>query len=67
MDARIPILTLVEVESAPTAMFNYQDNIGVVDFSNSSSNANSFEWDFGDNTGSTESDPSHTVRSKWNV
>ena len=54
-------ITLLEVESPPSAFFDYQANINVVDFNNlSSSNANSFQWDYGDNSGSSVSDSTHT-------
>lgn len=51
----------ITVEPAPTALFDFTVSSDTVDFNNlSSSNAISFEWDFGDNSGSTEINPSHT-------
>ena len=48
---------------APTARFNYTvdaDNGLLVDFTNSSLNADTYSWDFGDGESSTEASPSHT-------
>lgn len=51
-------------EPVPAAEFSYQGNNGFkvpcnVIFTNLSTNAFSCEWDFGDNSSSTEKDPSH--------
>ena len=44
----------------PTAGFTYQVNSGSsVDFTNSSTSATSYAWDFGDGETSAESDPQH--------
>ena len=48
---------------APTARFNYTvdaDNGLLVNFTNSSLNADTHSWDFGDGESSTETSPSHT-------
>lgn len=52
-------------EPVPTASFSYQGNNNFkvpcnVIFTNLSTNAYSYEWDFGDNSSSTDKDPSHT-------
>lgn len=52
-------------EPIPTAEFSYQgdNNFRIpcnVIFTNLSTNAFSYEWDFGDNSTSTNKDPSHT-------
>lgn len=47
------------VLSTPVAQFDYSVNANEVDFNNLSLNANSYEWDFGDNSGSSQSDPNH--------
>ncbi len=50
------------VEPHPNAQFDYSVNGTTVDFTNlSSSNANNFEWNFGDNSPeSSEENPTHT-------
>jgi PKD repeat protein len=52
-------------EPVPTAGFSYQANNNFkipcnVIFTNLSTNAFSYDWDFGDNHSSTAKDPSHT-------
>lgn len=47
-------------QSAPVAGFTFTANELTVTFSNTSTNATSFNWDFGDGNSSTESDPTHT-------
>jgi len=49
------------VEDLPTANFESNEgaDIGVIDFDNTSTGANSYEWDFGDGEMSTEENPSH--------
>ena len=50
----------LNVESIPTAQFDFVANGGDVDFNNLSSfNSMSYLWDFGDNSMSDEVDPSH--------
>lgn len=43
----------------PDLSFNATDNNGLVSFTNYSKNADTFLWDFGDGTTSTDSDPEH--------
>ncbi len=51
---------LVSVLPEPIADFNFQITGNQVIFTNLSSNATAFNWDFGDNSISTESNPQHT-------
>lgn len=48
--------------TTPTAQFSYSNNTGqlTVTFTNTSINATSYEWDFGDGTSSTVKSPVHT-------
>jgi hypothetical protein len=51
----------ITVNPAPTASFNYGANGATVSFTNSSTNATTYSWDFGDGSAlSTEANPSHT-------
>jgi PKD repeat protein len=50
----------IQVNSQPAADFNFSANGLTVDFSNTSSGATSYLWDFGDGTTSVEADPQHT-------
>ncbi|MCB0707677.1 MAG: PKD domain-containing protein [Saprospiraceae bacterium] len=51
----------IEVLDVPTASFNQIQNGATVDFTNTSTGANSYSWDFGDGVGSSiETDPSYT-------
>jgi PKD repeat protein len=50
----------ITVTSVPAAGFSYSGNEYSVDFSNSSTNATSYLWDFGDGNTSIENNPSHT-------
>ena len=47
----------VEVRALPTAGFNFVVNDLEVSFSNTSSNADTYSWDFGDGTTSTDENP----------
>lgn len=47
----------------PVANFSYGMNPGGVFFSNMSTHADSYIWDFGDGSGSTQTDPLHTYSS----
>ncbi len=49
--------------SAPRADFNFSRDQLSVSFASTSTNAASYQWDFGDGGTSTESDPSHTYGS----
>ncbi len=51
----------IVVNPEPVASFNYSANGSTVVFSNSSINATSYSWNFGDNSGlSTATNPTHT-------
>ncbi|MCB0640690.1 MAG: PKD domain-containing protein, partial [Phaeodactylibacter sp.] len=50
----------IVVDDVPTAGFTESINGNMVDFTNTSTNATSYSWDFGDTTTSTETDPSHS-------
>ncbi len=48
-------------EVSPEASFQYKpDTSMTIKFNNTSKNANSYKWDFGDGTSSTETSPTHT-------
>lgn len=55
-DPRVDSLVVVE---DPMADFDLTDDGLSVQFTSSSSNAENFEWDFGDGSSSTEENPSH--------
>lgn len=50
----------------PTADFSYEIDGMEVTFTNNSTNAASYAWDFGDNNSSTEKDPVHTYTEAGN-
>ncbi|MBK8554891.1 MAG: PKD domain-containing protein [Lewinellaceae bacterium] len=50
----------INVGTVPSSGFSSAINGAVVDFSNSSTGANSYTWDFGDTGSSTATNPSHT-------
>ena len=50
----------IEVFESPIPSFTYLDNNGELTFTNTSINANSYLWDFGDGNTSTEENPIHT-------
>lgn len=50
-------ITLIDV---PTTSFIYSENGNLIDFNNTSSNADTFLWTFGDGETSTDESPSHT-------
>ncbi len=52
-------ITIV-VDPLPVAGFTYIDNNLIVDFTNTSMYATSYNWDFGDSNTSTDTDPTHT-------
>lgn len=52
----------VVVEMVPTATFTSSVNFNVVTFTNTSTNATSYLWNFGDGTTSTEANPVHTYQ-----
>jgi len=51
---------LIVVNDVPTAGFTSSTDLLEVTFTNTSSNATSYEWDFGDSQNSTEENPVHT-------
>ncbi len=52
---------LITVEGAPSASFSYVlSGLTVMFFNTTTGNATSYQWDFGDGTFSTQSDPVHT-------
>ena len=51
---------IITVNDLPSAGFSESVNGNTVDFTNQSTNATSYLWDFGDGTTSTETDPSYT-------
>jgi serine protease len=51
----------ISCQKAGIASFNYSQNgAGTVYFTNTSSNASSYEWNFGDGASSTSTSPTHT-------
>lgn len=57
-----------EPEDQPVALFSFSQNELTVTFTNSSQNAQSYVWNFGDGQTSKEKNPVHTyVRSEERV
>lgn len=56
----VEIAGYIHVNSGPAAGFNFSANGLTVDFTNASSGATGYFWDFGDGNTSAESDPQHT-------
>ncbi len=52
--------------SLPNAGYTYNNNVLTVDFSNNSTGASSFSWDFGDGNISTQMNPTHTYGANGN-
>lgn len=50
---------MITVNTSPTAEFTFDGTNYTVNFNNSSLNANSYLWDFGDGESSTQNNPSH--------
>lgn len=50
----------IQVLAAPTGSFTYTKNGNVVDFIQTTTNVDTFRWEFGDGTFSTDVNPSHT-------
>ena len=57
------ITDYITVDPNATASFNSTINGNTVDFTNTSSNATSYSWDFGDGNSSTATSPTHTYSS----
>lgn len=53
----------IVVDSIPTAGFTYEINNLTVQFTNTSTNATDYLWDFGDGETSTDENPEHTYSS----
>ena len=49
----------ITVNPLPVADFTYTQDGAVINFTNASTNADSYAWDYGDNNSSTEESPSH--------
>ena len=49
----------ITVNAPPTAAFTSSVNNLIVDFTNQSTNANAYEWDFGDGNTSMDENPQH--------
>jgi hypothetical protein len=49
----------ISVNPAPVASFNYSTNIGMVTFTNTSTEAVNYTWNFGDNSFSNSTNPTH--------
>ena len=62
-------VTVTPLPMAEFAAYVVPDSSGRVDFTNASSNATSYVWDFGDGNSSVLSDPSHTyaINGNFNV
>lgn len=56
----VSITKQVEIKAKPVANFTYTVDGTTVTFTNTSSNATSFVWDFGDGQSSFDEDPVHT-------
>jgi PKD repeat protein len=66
LSAAILFLGIFSTSCQKTADANFrytQNGLGTVDFTNTSSNASSYTWNFGDGTSSTETSPTHTYGS----
>ncbi|MBN8676879.1 MAG: PKD domain-containing protein [Chitinophagales bacterium] len=50
----------ITVQTTPTAGFTFNSVANTVSFTNSSQNATSYSWNFGDNSSSNEQNPTHT-------
>ncbi len=55
----ITFTDLITISDVPLSSFNHQSNLLEVDFINTSSDTDSFEWDFGDGMMSSDPDPTH--------
>ncbi|MEO1410224.1 MAG: PKD domain-containing protein, partial [Bacteroidota bacterium] len=56
----LSLAAYVTVDDLPSVGFSSSVNGTMVDFTNNSTNATTFNWDFGDGNGSTDANPTHT-------
>lgn len=56
----LTVPAIVEVEDVPTPGFTVDLDGGLATFTNTSINADSYEWNFGDNSSSVNPNPTHT-------
>jgi len=59
-DYMIDLTNAVIVLDVPSGGFSFDEDMTTITFNNSTSNATSFEWDFGDGNTSTDENPVHT-------
>ncbi|MBK8721166.1 MAG: PKD domain-containing protein [Saprospiraceae bacterium] len=59
----IVITKSLTIKPSPVSSFSNLNNGNTVDFTNTSTNANSYLWEFGDGTTSTDINPTHTYLS----
>ncbi len=52
----------LEIQALPLALFSFSKNNGTVIFNNTSTDANTYLWDFGDGTTSSEENPTHEYK-----
>jgi len=53
-------VTATILSAPPVAQFTFSQNNAIVDFTNTSTNGDSYFWDFGDGSTATTASPSHT-------
>ncbi len=56
----VEFVQYINLVDGPVANFEYLVTEGEVDFTNTSTGTGTISWDFGDNTGSSEENPTHT-------
>ena len=56
----------ITVAVSPTSEFDFEGNEFTVNFINNSTNASTYEWDFGDGNSSGENNPTHTYSGSGN-
>jgi PKD repeat protein len=59
-ESTITETSYITVNTVPTSGFTSTSNMLQVDFTNSTTGATSYSWDFGDGNSSTDTDPVHT-------